>query len=69
MTDLMAEYGEFAEVASLLPTLMRLRAHGLDADATFILPEKVLPGVTSAYGLAVVRAAVPLPMIGLPGQP
>ncbi|MGI5171895.1 hypothetical protein ACQEU3_46890 [Spirillospora sp. CA-253888] len=55
-----------AEEAHLRSMLDRLREHGLDDGAVLVLPEDMAPGVTQVFGLPVVRAAVPHPLIGLP---
>ena len=61
------DYGEFAVLAPLLVLLNRLRSARLDADLAWLLPPDVLPGVTSAYGLPVIRAAVDHPMLAHEG--
>lgn len=60
-------YGQFATVAPALALLGRLRmALGIpDEQLALLLPATVLPGVTSCYGLAVIRADVAAPMLGL----
>ncbi|MFC9973561.1 hypothetical protein ACFVH6_21970 [Spirillospora sp. NPDC127200] len=57
---------EREEIAPLFAKLERLSAQRLDEDATLILPEHMLPGVTFLRGLPVIHAAVPRPLIGLP---
>ncbi|MFD0855172.1 hypothetical protein ACFQ07_23235 [Actinomadura adrarensis] len=66
-SDAMADFGEFAELAPVLVTLSRLQDKGLGKGAVLILPEGLLRGVGTAYGMPVVRADVPKPMIGVPG--
>lgn len=66
--DLSAEYGEFADLVELCIKLTRLKEHGLGKGAVFILPADLLAGATAGYGLPVVRAEVPEPMLGLPGE-
>jgi len=60
-------YGGFAAITPLLVLLSRVRmALNLpDSQVVLLLPDDVLAGVTSAYGLAVVRAPVRAPMLGL----
>lgn len=56
-------YGEFAAIAPLLARRNDLRMHmNMEPDA-WVLPPDVLPGVTMAYGLPVIRADVPRPMM------
>lgn len=63
----MSYYGQFADIAPALAMLPDLRAAtGLhDDQLAWVLPESVLPGVTRCYGLPVVRADVPEPLIGV----
>ncbi len=66
MSDLTAEFGEFAFLVELRIKLSRLEEHGLGKGAVFILPADLFAGATTAYGLPIVRAEVPAPMLGLP---
>ena len=68
MSDALADYGGFADMAPLLVKRDQLRAQGLGDGAVLILPPGILAGVTQAYGMPVIRADVPEPMIGLPGE-
>jgi hypothetical protein len=62
------DYGDLGVMAPLLVLRDQLRAVMLDTDMVWILPPDVLAGVSAAYGIPVVRADVPEPMIGLPGR-
>lgn len=62
------DFGEFDKLAPLLMTLKRLQVHALDQDLVWLLPADVLAGVTSAYGLPVIRGAVDQPMLAHKGQ-
>lgn len=60
-------YGEFGALAPLLVLRDRLRAAALDTGGlTWMLPDDTLPGVTSAWGIPVVRVpALTEPMLAL----
>lgn len=63
--DVDDEYGEFTEIIKLRMKVSRLEDHGLGNGAVFILPVDMFVGATAAYGLPIVRADVPKPMLGL----
>lgn len=48
-------FGQFDILAPLLVQLGRLANAGLDHDVVWVFPPEVLPGVTKAYGIPVVR--------------
>jgi len=54
---------DFITLAPLMDTHARLRAYQLDDDLCWLLPAAILPGVTSAYGLPVLRPGVDEPML------
>jgi len=59
----MEDFGEFALLAPLLVLYRRLETAQIARDLQWVLPHTVLAGVTQAYGLPVVRADVPEPML------
>lgn len=64
MTDPLSDYGDFAALAPLLVLLDRVEKAHLPSDGlTWVLPSSVLPGVTAAYGIPVIRAEVPEPLL------
>ncbi|MFC6080964.1 hypothetical protein [Sphaerisporangium aureirubrum] len=70
--DLRADFGEFALLDPLLVLKERLeKAHVPDnLHLMWILPSGVLAGAGNAYGMTVVRADVPAPMLAFrpPGE-
>lgn len=54
-SDPLDYFGEFGRLAPLLDVYERLRVQMLDADLVWHLPVDMLPGVTEAYGIPVVR--------------
>lgn len=62
------DYGEFQRIIGLRIKLDRLVTQGLGGGAVFVLPDDILPGVTAAYGMPVVRAPVAKPMLGIPAD-
>lgn len=63
--DMSAEYGEFADLVELRIKLSRIVERGLGKGAMFILRVDTFAGATAAYGLPIVRADVPRPLLGL----
>lgn len=61
MTDNL--YGEFEQLAPLMLLRERLESAALDNDLAWVLPTDVLPGVTMAYGLPVLRMDGVSPML------
>jgi hypothetical protein len=61
--DPQADVGEFAELAPLHALRDRLERAGLTDGLVWVFPSTTLPGVTKAYGLPVIRADVPSPML------
>jgi hypothetical protein len=59
---------DFDAMTPLLVVLERLQMQMLDEDPVWVLPDSVLPGVTSAYGIPVVRAQVDAPLLGHTGS-
>lgn len=56
-------YGEFETLAPLMLLRERLESASLNEDLAWILPTDVLPGVTMAYGLPVLRMDGVSPML------
>jgi hypothetical protein len=46
-----------------ISTIQRLREQALLDDVTWVLPDDVLPGCAALYGIPVVHASVPGPML------
>lgn len=63
-----ASFGEFDVITPLLIVLKRLKTQMLDDGLVWILPDSVLPGITTAYGIPVVRAPVAVPLLGHTGS-
>lgn len=62
--DPSAQFGEFAKIIPLLATLERIQAElAREDDLVWVLPADVLPGVTEAYGLPVLRAEIGEPLL------
>lgn len=62
------EFGKFDEIVHLLVAHDRLRMAALDQDLVWVLPSNVLPGVTTAYGIPVLRAEIPEPLLAHTGR-
>ena len=71
-----AEYGAIVitevtrharSVAALMVQLDRLKEQMLDDGAVFLLPREMMPGMTSIYGVRVLRGDVEAPMVAIPG--
>ena len=56
-------YGEFEDLAPLMVLRERLESAALDDDLAWVLPADILPGVTMAYGLPVLRMDGVTPML------
>lgn len=54
---------EFWRLRHGLERLRRLQDAALDADLVWVLPEDVFAGVEEVYGLRVIRADVPAPLL------
>ncbi len=69
MTSPLDDFGQFADLAPLLVLKQRLeeaaRLHVDDGDLVWVLPSSTLEGVTAAYGIPVIRAEVPEPMLAI----
>ena len=54
---------EFWRFRHALTQLERLRNASLDVDLVWILPDDIMVGATEVYGLRVIRADVPAPLL------
>ena len=64
----MAEVSRHARsVAALMVQLDRLKLQMLGGGAVFLLPREMMPGITSIYGVRVLRGDVEAPMVAIPG--
>lgn len=58
------DWAEFADLGKALNMVARLRSAGVD-NLVWIMPLSLLAGATSAYGIPVIRADVPEPMLAV----
>jgi hypothetical protein len=68
-TDGQGDFGEFTVLAPLHDLREQLERAGLGEGLVWVFPEKTLPGVTKAYGLTVIRADVPAPLLAHRPEP